>query len=140
MTRTFQPVAERDGSLWPLLAASILGIQGLSTLFYATFLPTPLTAAGVAVPVLGTVPYLWIVVGTIALVSGAGVAARLSWARYLGALSAASATTPSSRMCRDSSASASSTRREPSTNSTRRCSTITGSPPSARLSRVFDSG
>jgi hypothetical protein len=88
MPRTFDPADERDANMWPLLAAAILGIQGLSTLFYASFLPAPLTSAGIDVPVLGTMPFIWIAAGTIALIAGAGVAARLSWGRYLGAVSA----------------------------------------------------
>jgi hypothetical protein len=88
MTRTFQPAAERDTNMWPMLAAAILGIQGLSTLIYAAFLPAPLTSAGIEVPVLGTMPFVWIAVGVTAIVAGAGVAARLSWSRYLGTVSA----------------------------------------------------
>ena len=88
MTRTFDPTVERDASYWPLLAAAILVIQGLSTLFYATFLPAPLTQVGIDVPALGTMPFTWIALGGIAIVAGVGVAARLTWARYLGAVSA----------------------------------------------------
>ena len=51
-------------------------------------------------------------------------------------MSAASATTPSSRMWRDSSASASSTASWSSSTLRGACSTTTGSPPSARLSSV----
>ena len=88
MTRTFDPAAERDTNMWPLLAAAILGIQGLSKLVFATFLPAPVSSAGVDVPVLGTMPFIWIAVGIISLVAAAAVAARLSWGRYLGMISA----------------------------------------------------
>ncbi|MFL5675362.1 MAG: hypothetical protein ACJ779_10170 [Chloroflexota bacterium] len=88
MTRTFAPIAERDTSLWPLLAAAILGLQGLSTLMYATFLPPPISAAGVDVPVLGTMPFIWLAAATLYLVAGAGLAARLTWSRYLGSVAA----------------------------------------------------
>ena len=88
MTRTFDPATDHDAGLWPLLAAAILVIQGLSTLFYATFLPAPLSQAGVDVPALGNMPFTWIALGGIAIVAGIGVAARLTWARYLGSVSA----------------------------------------------------
>ena len=61
-----------------MLAAAILVIQGLSTLFYATFLPAPLSQAGIDVPALGTMPFTWIALGGIAIVAGVGVAARLT--------------------------------------------------------------
>ena len=70
MTRTPDPTVERDANMWPLLAAAILEIQGLSTLFYATFLPAPLTNAGIDMPVLGTMPFVWIALGTISIVAG----------------------------------------------------------------------
>ncbi len=88
MTRTIDPTADRDAGFWPLLAAAILVIQGLSTLFYATFVPAPVSQAGVDVPALGTMPFTWIALGGIAIIAGVGVAARLTWARYLGSLSA----------------------------------------------------
>jgi len=88
MPRTLDPTVERDANIWPLLAAAILVIQGLSTLFYATFLPAPVTQVGVDVPALGTMPFVWFALGAILLVAGVGVAAHRSWARYLGAFSA----------------------------------------------------
>lgn len=88
MTSTFDPAAERDTNMWPLLAATILGIQGLGKLVFATFLPAPVSSAGIDVPGLGTMPFIWIAVGTFSLVAAAAVAARLSWGRYLGMISA----------------------------------------------------
>lgn len=90
MPRTVDPTAERDINTWPLLAATILGIQGLGWLLYAAFLP-PLTSAGIEVRVVGTMPFVWIAAATLALVAGAGVAARRVWARYLGTVSAVTA-------------------------------------------------
>jgi polyferredoxin len=88
MTRTFDRTVEHDANMWPLLAAGILGIQGLSTLIYATFMPAPVSGAGIDIPVLGTMPFIWIAAGTVGLVAGAGVAARRTWSRYLGSVAA----------------------------------------------------
>jgi hypothetical protein len=88
MTRTFDPLAERDALLWQPLAAAILGIEGLRTLLYAAFLGTPIANAGVDVPVVGAMPYGWIVPGVIALIAAVGVLTGRTWGRYLGAVSA----------------------------------------------------
>jgi hypothetical protein len=89
MTRTYDPaVSERDANMWPLLAATILGVQGLGKLVFAAFLPAPVSGAGIDIPVLGTMPFIWIAVGVVSLVAGAAVAARLWWGRYLGVFSA----------------------------------------------------
>ncbi len=91
MTRTYDPAVEQDAWLWRLFAAAIIGIQGLGTLLYATFLPAPLTRAGIDIPELGTMPFVWIAAGTISLVAAVGVAAGRSWGRDLGTVSIVSA-------------------------------------------------
>ena len=74
------PVASR----WPAVAAAFLAIQGLNTILYAGFIPPPISDAGVSVPLLGQLPFVWIVMGGSALVAAVGVIRRRTWGRVLG--------------------------------------------------------
>jgi hypothetical protein len=71
--------------VWVTVAAVILAIQGINTIFYAGFLPPPGGIdAGLDVPVLGHLPLVWLALGVLDLVAAAGVYLRRRWGRILG--------------------------------------------------------
>ena len=75
---------------WLRLAAAILAAEGILTLVYAGFLPSPiLQEIGVSVPILGWVTIFWGVLAGVYLVAAAGVASRRRWGRALAAIIAA---------------------------------------------------
>lgn len=75
-------------SSWPLIAAAFLALEGITTIVYAGFLPPPIIDAGVTVPFLGHLPFVWLAAGALALVAAIGVFRRRTWGRYLGIVSA----------------------------------------------------
>jgi hypothetical protein len=69
---------------WLRLAAAILAAEGVLTLVYSGFLPSPiLPEIGLAVPILGRLTIFWSVVGAANLAAAAGVARRRRWGRAL---------------------------------------------------------
>ena len=81
-------VAAGRASSWPLIAAAFLALEGFTTIAYAGFLPAPIVDAGVTVPLLGRLPFVWLITGGLALVAAVGVFRRRTWGRYLGTASA----------------------------------------------------
>ena len=75
-------------SSWPLIAAAFLALEGIATIVYAGFLPPPIIDAGVTVPLLGHLPFVWLATGALALVAAVGVFLRRTWGRLLGTISA----------------------------------------------------
>jgi hypothetical protein len=71
-------------SIWTLVAGVILAFQGLATIVYSGFIPPPVTDAGVSVPFLGDLPFVWLAIGGVAIAAAIGVLRRRSWGRYLG--------------------------------------------------------
>jgi hypothetical protein len=82
-----EPGAGRSSS-WLLIAAAFLALEGITTIAYAGFLPPPIIDAGVTVPVLGRLPFVWLATGGLALVAAVGVFRKRTWGRYLGTVSA----------------------------------------------------
>jgi hypothetical protein len=82
-----EPGAGRVSS-WLLIAAAFLALEGITTIAYAGFLPPPIIDAGVTVPVLGRLPFVWLATGGLALVAAVGVFRKRTWGRYLGTVSA----------------------------------------------------
>lgn len=84
MASSTDPRGSPGVSRWPAVAAAFLVIQGLNTILYAGFIPAPISDVGVSVPLLGHLPFVWIVVGGFALVAAVGVIGRRTWGRVLG--------------------------------------------------------
>ena len=78
------PVGSPAASRWPVVAAAFLGIQGFNTIFYAPLIPAPISDAGITVPLLGHLPFVWIIAGGAALAAAVGVLRRRTWGRILG--------------------------------------------------------
>lgn len=79
---------------WPRLTAAILAAEGILTLLYGGFQPSPiLPEIGVSVPILGRLTVFWSVVGAAYLVAAVGVASRRRWGRALAAVMGAVAMT-----------------------------------------------
>jgi len=72
---------------WIILAGAILAFQGVATIFYAGFLPPPITDAGITVPILGHLPFVWLAAGGLAIVAAVGVLRVRRWGRVLGIVS-----------------------------------------------------
>lgn len=70
-----------------MVAAAFLAIQGFNTILYAGFIPPPISDVGVTVPLLGHLPFVWIIVGGVALAAAVGVIRRRTWGRVLGIVS-----------------------------------------------------
>jgi hypothetical protein len=80
--------------IWLRLAAAILAAEGILTLMYGGFLPSPiLPEIGVSVPIVGRLTVFWGVMAGADLVAAAGVASRRRWGRALAAVLAAVAVT-----------------------------------------------
>jgi hypothetical protein len=79
--------APRDRSAWLVLAAAVLGFQGVTAILYSAILPPVLTDIGIDAPLLGHMSVVWIGAGGLAIVSAVGVARRRDWGRQLGTLS-----------------------------------------------------
>ena len=79
--------AERK-SIWPFVAAAILLLQGVNTILYAGILPPVISDAGVTLPFLGHLPFVWITAGGLDIAAAIGVWRRRTWGRYLGIVSA----------------------------------------------------
>ena len=74
----------RGSTIWTVAAGAFLALQGFATILYAGFMPPPFTDAGVDVPFLGHLPFVWILLGVLAIVAAFGVLRRRVWGRYLG--------------------------------------------------------
>jgi len=77
----------RSSSLWAYVAGAILALQGLATILYSGFIPPPITDAGIDVPLLGRLSFVWVIVGGVAIVAAYGVLRRRAWGRSLGTAS-----------------------------------------------------
>jgi hypothetical protein len=86
MTWSSDASAERDGGGWVLLAAVILGLQGVALIFYAGIL-RPVVAA-IDLPFLGHADITYLVTGMLALLAAAGIGLRRPWGRALGMIAA----------------------------------------------------
>ena len=84
MAASPEPRGTAPASRWATVAAVLLALQGFTTIFYAGFIPPPVSDAGVTVPFLGHLPFVWIVLGGIAIAAAVGVMRRRTWGRYLG--------------------------------------------------------
>jgi hypothetical protein len=84
---TEPPVASSDRfprTRWLAIAAFILVVEGVLTILYAGFLPRPpLADSALVVPVLGSLPIYWVVLGALDVVAAAGVWSARRWARWL---------------------------------------------------------
>jgi uncharacterized membrane protein HdeD (DUF308 family) len=75
---------------WLGIAAVILVVQGVLTVLYAGFLPRPpLADSAVVVPVLGSLPIYWVVLGALDVVAAFGVWTGRTWGRWLAVALAA---------------------------------------------------
>ncbi len=74
----------RGSSLWAFIAEAILALQGVATIVYSGFIPPPITDAGLSVPFLGHLAFVWMIVGGVAIVAAYGVLRRHMWGRYVG--------------------------------------------------------
>jgi hypothetical protein len=86
MTWSPDAKAGRDGGGRALLAALILGFQGVTLLVYAGML-RPVVLA-IDLPVLGHADITYLVTGLLALVAAAGIGLRRPWGRVLGMIAA----------------------------------------------------
>lgn len=82
MTWSPDAQAEREPGAWTIVAAGVLGLQGLSMAVYAGIL----RPVGVAldVPILGRADVVYLAFGILAIVAAAGVGRRRPWGRVLG--------------------------------------------------------
>jgi hypothetical protein len=75
----------RPGStIGTIVAGAILAFQGVTTIVYGGFIPPPITDAGISVPFLGHMPFVWLVLGGLAIVAAYGVLRCRTWGRQLG--------------------------------------------------------
>lgn len=78
----------RVSRAWVTVAAVILTLHGINTIFYSGFLPAlGGIDATVSLPLLGSASVLWLGLGALDLVAAAGIYARRTWGRYLGVVS-----------------------------------------------------
>lgn len=84
MASSTNATAEHQPTMWRRLAALILAFQGLNTILYAGLLPPPISDAGVDIPLLGHLPFVWLAAGTLDISAAVGVARRQTWGRALG--------------------------------------------------------
>jgi len=73
-----------ESTIWTRVAGAILWFQGVATIVYGGFIPPPITDAGITVPLLGQLPFVWLVLGGGAIAAAVGVLRRRTWGRYLG--------------------------------------------------------
>ena len=82
---------------WLRLATAILAAEGVLTLLYSGFLPSPiLPEIGLYVPILGWLTIFWSVVAAAYLAAAVGVASRRRWGRALAVVMGAVGMTSSS--------------------------------------------